>query len=220
VDSSNYKATYKNNKNAGTATVTITGTGKYSGTVTGHFTIYKAPQQITNVLSTYKKKYSSSSFKLNAKAKTAVTYVSSNKKVAVVNKSTGKVKIKGCGKAVITITAKGKNYKTATKKVTIRVVPNKTSITKLKSTSKSKINITYKKKTGATGYEVVYSTSKTFKAAKTKTKLIKGKSKNKAVIKGLKAGKKYYVKVRAYKTIDGKKYYSSYSKVKTVVVKR
>lgn len=220
VDSANYNLVYKNNKNVGTATVSITGKGKYSGTITGSFTISKASQQIINVLSTYKKKYSSSSFKLNAKAKTAVTYVSSNKKVAVVNKTTGRVQIKGCGKAVITITAKGKNYKTVTKKVTIIVAPDKTSITKLKSTSKAKINITYKKKTGATGYEVVYSTSKTFKTAKTKTKLVKGKSKNKAVIKGLTPGKKYYVKVRAYKTIDGKRYYSSYSKVKTVVVKR
>ncbi len=40
-----------------------------------------------------------------------------------------------------------------------------------------------------------------------------------ATIKNLKSGKKYYVRVRAYKTVSGVKIYGSYSKAKTVTVK-
>ena len=56
-----------------------------------------------------------------AKAKTALTYTSSNKKVAAVDKNV-KVTIKGAGKAVITVKAAATSeYKAATKKVTIKV---------------------------------------------------------------------------------------------------
>jgi uncharacterized protein YgiM (DUF1202 family) len=61
------------------------------------------------------------SYKLNAKAKTTLSYKSSNTSVATVDKN-GVVKIKGEGTAVITITAsKSSTYKSATKKVTIKV---------------------------------------------------------------------------------------------------
>ena len=78
------------------------------------YTIVKkaVAQKITGTAS-YNKTTASKAFKLNAKAKTALTYTSSNKKVATVDKN-GKVTIKGAGKAVITV-------KAATKKVTIKV---------------------------------------------------------------------------------------------------
>ena len=86
------------------------------------YTIVKkaVAQKITGTAS-YNKTTASKAFKLNAKAKTALTYTSSNKKVATVDKN-GKVTIKGAGKAVITVKAAATNeYKAATKKVTIKV---------------------------------------------------------------------------------------------------
>lgn len=86
------------------------------------YTIVKkaVAQKITGTAS-YNKTTASKAFKLNAKAKTALTYTSSNKKVATVDKN-GKVTIKDAGKAVITVKAAATGeYKAATKKVTIKV---------------------------------------------------------------------------------------------------
>ena len=70
---------------------------------------------------------------------------------------------------------------------------------------------------GAEGYEIQYSLKKNFKSAKT-NKL--GAKKTSLTVKRLKAGKKYYVRMRTYKTINGVKRYSEWSKVKTVKVKK
>ncbi len=59
------------------------------------------------------------------------------------------------------------------------------------------------------GYEVQYSTSKKFSSAKTK-KVTSNKTTS-VTLKSLKAKKTYYVRVRTYKTVDGKKYYSAWS---------
>ena len=67
------------------------------------------------------------------------------------------------------------------------------------------------------GYEVQYSTSKAFKGAKKKT--VKGKTKTSVKISNLKAKKKYYVRIRTYRTYKGKKYYSEWSKTKAVKTK-
>lgn len=87
------------------------------------------------------------------------------------------------------------------------------AITRIK---RKKATVVWKKVSGANGYEVKYATKKNFKKAKTVTvKATKGK----VVIKKLKAKKKYYVKVRAYKMHRGQKYYGAYSKVKKFVAK-
>ena len=79
-----------------------------------------------------------------------------------------------------------------------------------------KATVAWKKVSGANGYEVKYATKKNFKKAKTVTvKATKGK----VVIKKLKAKKKYYVKVRAYKMHRGQKYYGAFSKVKKFTAK-
>ncbi|MCR5834923.1 MAG: glycoside hydrolase family 16 protein [Lachnospiraceae bacterium] len=89
---------------------------------------------------------------------------------------------------------------------------------KIKKVSRAKngkkAKVTYKKVTGATGYEIRISTSKKFtKKATAKST----SSKTSKTIKKLKAGTKYYVKVRAFvKKADGTKSYSKWSKVKTV----
>ncbi|MDO5293709.1 MAG: fibronectin type III domain-containing protein [bacterium] len=116
------------------------------------------------------------------------------------------------GKATITIKGKG-NY-TGTKKVTFKIVPKKVGSLKVASKKTKTATVTYKKVTGASGYQISYKTSKngkykvagyTTKTSKTITKLSKKKT--------------IYVRVRAYKTINGKKYYGSYSSVKSVRVR-
>lgn len=100
--------------------------------------------------------------------------------------------------------------KTAMKKATVTILA-------LKFTAAGKATVSYKQSAvKATGYEIQYSTSSKFTAATTKTVTAKNTS---ATLKSLKSGKKYYVRVRAYKSISGIKVYGSYSKAKTVAVK-
>ena len=68
------------------------------------------------------------------------------------------------------------------------------------------------------GYEIQLATDKKFKKNK-KTITIKKQKTTKATVKKLKAKKKYYVRVRTYKTVNGKKVYSAWSKIKTVKTK-
>ena len=121
-----YTVSYKNNVNAGTAEVTITGSGSYSGSVSKTFKIAKAKQKIQIKKSSYKKTAGSKSFKLSGiKGIGKLSYKSSNTKAASVN-ANGKVTINGAGTAKITITAEGnKNYKKASAIIKIKVVKKK-----------------------------------------------------------------------------------------------
>lgn len=93
--------------------------------------------------------------------------------------------------------------------------PKKATITKLK-TSKKSITVYWKKIT-ASGFQIQYSTNSSFKKAKSVT--VKGSKKTSVTIKKLKKGKKYYVRVRAYKTVNGKKHYGTWSAKKSITVK-
>lgn len=97
-----------------------------------------------------------------------------------------------------------------TKKPVKTKVKNKkrTSIKKLVAKKKA-IKVTWKKKKGVKGYQLQYSTSKKFKKAK-KITIKKAKTTSKT-IKKLKAKKKYYVRIRTYIIVNGKKYYSKWS---------
>lgn len=96
--------------------------------------------------------------------------------------------------------------------------PKATSIKKLTGAKKA-FKIKWKKVKGVKGYQIQYSTKKKFKKKYTKTKTVKKAKTVKARIKKLKAGKKYYVRVRTYKVVNGKKVFSKWSKVKTVKTK-
>ena len=122
-----YTVAYSNNTNAGTATVTITGKGNYTGSKNVTFTIKKAAQSITasNLTLTFPKTGTISA----SGNKGSLSYKSSNTAIATVD-STGKVTAKGAGKATITITAAAtSNYNAATKTITVDVAKAAQSIT-------------------------------------------------------------------------------------------
>lgn len=107
--------------------------------------------------------------------------------------------------------------KPSTTKNTKTVKPKKTSIKKL-SKGKKKFTVTWAKVSGVKGYQIQYSSDKKFKKNNKMVTVTKQKT-TKATVKKLKSKKKYYVRVRTYKTINGKKIYSSWSKVKSVKTK-
>ena len=172
-------------------------------------------QKITKVSSTYKKSVGQS-FTLKPKAKGKITYKTGNKKVATVN-SKGKVTVKGTGKATITVTAKATStYSKSVKKITVYGVPKKPEMKKL-TAGKKKFTVQWRKDKKADGYQVQYSTDKKFK--KNVKSVNVSKKSTKATVKKLKKRKTYRVRVRSYKKINGKKYYSGWGKVKSVKVR-
>lgn len=107
--------------------------------------------------------------------------------------------------------------KPSTTKNTETVKPKKMSIKKL-SKGKKKFTVTWAKVSGVKGYQIQYSSNKKFKKNNKSVTVTKQKT-TKATVKKLKSKKKYYVRVRTYKTVNGKKIYSSWSKVKSVKTK-
>lgn len=112
-----------------------------------------------------------------------------------------------------------KNMETG-KTVTIKANvtnPKKVAGTKAKA-GKKQMTVTWKRDKKADGYQITYSQSKNFKKGKKNVVVNKNKT-TKKVIKNLKSGKKYYVKVRSYKKSGNKKIYGAYSKAKALKVK-
>ena len=91
-------------------------------------------------------------------------------------------------------------------------------LAKLKNTGKRAVTVQWKKSSGASGYQIYYGQTSRFKKAKTVT-ISKGKS-TKAVIKRLQKKKTYYVRIRAYQTVSGKRSYSVWSTPRSVIVKK
>ena len=121
---------------------------------------------------------------------------------------------KAVGRYGVQVKLKGR-YK-GTRTVNFTIKPKGTTVNKV-TAGKKKITVTWKKQTSqTTGYQIQYSTSSNFKNAKTVT--ISKNSSTKKTVTGLKSGKKYYVRVRTYKTVKtgdkSAKYYSNWSKSK------
>ena len=102
---------------------------------------------------------------------------------------------------------------------TFKINPKGTKISSISAKSKGFSVKWNKQSTQTTGYQLQYATDKNFTKNK-KTVTISGTKNVSRTVKNLKAKKKYYVRVRTYKTVKGKKYYSSWSGYKTVTTKK
>lgn len=125
---------------------------------------------------------------------------------------------KSLSKANATTTTKATTTAKATKKASNKNKPKKTKIKSVKG-KKNGFKITWKKVSGVKGYQIKYSTNKYFFESLTKSKNVKKAKTTSATVKNLRKGKTYFVKVRTYKIVKGKKVYSNWSKVKTVTAK-
>ena len=119
---------------------------------------------------------------------------------------------KNCGKAGMEVTGKG-SYTGKIKRYFV-IVPKKAQIRKIKA-GKKKAKVYVRKSPGKpSGYQICWSAGKKFSKPKSVSA-----ARTAYWMRGLKRKKYYYVKVRAYKTINGKKYFGSYSPRKRVRVK-
>ena len=124
---------------------------------------------------------------------------------------------KSVGKATITIT--GINAYSGKISKTFNIIPKGTSLSSLSAKSKGFTAKWSKQTTQTTGYEIQYATDSDFSKNKKSIVISKNSTVSKTVSK-LNAKKKYYVRIRTYKTVKSTKYYSSWSKTKTVTTKK
>lgn len=116
------------------------------------------------------------------------------------------------------VTVKFKNLYSGSAKGYFEIVPQSTTLTSVSASSRGFTARWSKRTTQTTGYQLQYATNSKFKSAKTVT-FVNNKTTSKKVTK-LTAKKKYYIRVRTYKTVSGKKYYSAWSNTKTVTTKK
>ncbi len=109
----------------------------------------------------------------------------------------------------------GKSAKSRSVKIYRVLTPD---ITALKSITAGRMTVQWRRNAKASGYVIQYSRNKNFSVRK--NVYVRSRNVVSKTITGLSKGKVYYVRIRTYKTVSGKKYYSGWSKVKRVVVKR
>lgn len=125
---------------------------------------------------------------------------------------------KNVGTASVIITGKG-SY-TGTISRTFKILPKGTSVSGSPAPSAKGFTVKWKRTSAAiTGYQVQYATSKKFTAKTTAAKTIRKAAVKKLTVKKLKSAKTYYVRIRTYQTVNGKTYYSGWSKAKTVITR-
>jgi len=145
-----------------------------------------------------------------------LSYSVADKKVVAIS-SYGKVTVKGYGKTEVTVKAAATAYyKKASKMITIKVIPKKVIPKKIESPKKRKIVFSWKKNKTVTGYKVWVDIKRNFS---TKQVLTLKKGTGSVNIGKVKSGKKYYVRIRSYKKVGKKKYYSKWSKALDIKVK-
>ena len=204
-----YTVSYSNNTKVGTAKVTITGKGNYTGLVSKTYSIKNNFKKATvsgistkaftgkNITQSITVKYNGKTLKNGTDY--TVSY-SNNKNI---------------GTATVKITGKGSYTGTITK--TFKINPAKQEIQKLTAKSKA-FFVDWAQKGSATGYEIQYATNSKFTSAK-KVTITNNKTDTKTISK-LSGKKKYYVRVRSYTTVKGTKYYGAWSSVKNVTTKK
>ena len=124
---------------------------------------------------------------------------------------------KSIGIAKVSITFKG-NY-SGTIEQSFTIAPKSVSITSVSALSKG-FAVSWKKGKDITGYEIQYSVNRKFTTKTSKKVLVTGKKTQKKQIKKLTVNKNYYVRIRTYKTVKGKKIYSNWSSAKSVKTKK
>lgn len=97
-------------------------------------------------------------------------------------------------------------------------IPKTSSIKNAKSLKKKQVKVYWKKDSKVSGYQILLATNSKFTKGK-KTVTVKGYKTTSKTIKSLKSKKTYYVKIRSYKTVSGKKVYGAFSKVKKAKIK-
>ena len=221
VDPATGKVTIKGGGTAAIMAYAAKGTNYTAGSTFCTIKVTKRSNTIkaSNIRRTWYAKARKISINAKVYGKAPLKYSSSSKSVKVDKKGRITIAAKFTGSARITIRSSATaGYNAATKSITVTVNPAGTTLMTAKNLSGRKAQITWKKNRYVTGYEIQYSVNKNFRSGSKKT--VSGVSKTKYTLTKLQKNKTYYVRIRTYKKSGTKKYYSSWSKVKAVRIRK
>ena len=229
LNKTDYTVSYKNNTASGTAGVTVTFKGNYAGRITATFVIYPKAVSIKTAKSTAKgvkltwnraangtgyivyRSVNGSSFR---RYKT----INSLSTISMVDGGAKKSGTKYAYKIYVYKLVNGKVYNSAASAVKLTYYMAAPAWKSLTNPSARAMTVKYWQASGATGYQIQYATSSTFKGAKTAN--IAGAKNVTKTVKGLAKNKRYYVRVRSYRKSGRVTYYSAWSTTKNVVIKK
>ena len=221
VDPATGKVTIKGGGTAAIMAYAAKGTNYTAGSTFCTIKVTKRSNTIkaSNIRRTWYAKARKISINAKVYGKAPLKYSSSSKSVKVDKKGRITIAAKFTGSARITICSSATaGYNAATKSITVTVNPAGTTLMTAKNLSGRKAQITWKKNRYVTGYEIQYSVNKNLRSGSKKT--VSGVSKMKYTLTKLQKNKTYYVRIRTYKKSGTKKYYSSWSKVKAVRIRK
>lgn len=212
VKDRDYSLEYVNNSSVGTASVIITGTGNYTGSISKNFKIIRGSVEKATISRISNQIYNGKAKKPKVTVRMVSHKLQLNRDYKVSYK-----KNKNCGKSSICIKGIG-NY-TGKKTVYFYIVPKKTSIRGIQSDKSGQIKLFWKQNVQASGYQITYAKNKSF-TKKRKVIYAKKSKTTERKISGLTKGGKYYVKIRSYILVNHKKVYGANSPTVTVRTKR
>lgn len=199
-----YTVSYANNTNAGTATITVTGIGKYSGTQTANFIIEGKNIETCDTTGVTDKTYTGDAYTPSITVsdngtvlKNGVDYI-----LTYVNNTNP-------GTASILVQGMSNNY-VGTKIISFKIAGVPIKGLKAATIKYNSIKLSWTKQSYADGYQICDS----------KSKVVKNVTKNSATITKLSAGKTYKYKVRSYiRNSDGSRSYGAFSPVLSTTTK-
>ena len=196
-----YQIVYPDTVNAGTTSLTLKGIGNYTGTRSVQYTIKR--RSLSDAVCTVKNAvYSGQPRKPAVTVKRGEKVLSAGKDYTLTWSNntrigTASVQIKGI-----------KNY-TGSRTLTFSILPSKMITVKVAGKTRQLL-VTWLSRKGASGYELQYSASA---AMKNPTLVKLNSTATRYTVTGLVKGKTYYVRMRIYYTVNGKKYYSAWSNI-------
>lgn len=197
-----FTVSYENNRNAGKGVVRISGMGSYGGTMVKEFTILPMHVSVLDFKVQNQVSYTGKAQKVSVKAvydnrllKEGIDYrlvYSNNRKPGY-----GKVRIQGIG-----------NYTGAISR-RFKILPAVPKTKKAVKTGEGTWKLFWKKSSAVSGYEIQYSTDKRFRKG-IKKQNAAGAKKTRLTVKVPAGDRKYYFRLRSYRKINGKKWYSKF----------
>lgn len=203
INGYDYIVSYCDNIDAGTASVLITGIGRYTGSAMKTYRILSAPLSNVSVKVQKSLKYTGK----KRQAKTTLTYLDhtlQNGKDYVLSYKNNR----NPGYATVIIEGKGNYYGKITCKY--KILPKAPETLKIKSAEENMRTLYWKKSSGVNGYKLQFCSGPQFES-NVKTHVISNGNKKRAAIKIPSTGKKYYFRICSYKIMDGKKWCSEWN---------
>lgn len=222
-----YSYTYKNNVKAGVGTVTVKGIGNYTGTVKKNIYISPAKPSLSAISKVDKglglswtRVSCASGYEIyrseNGKAYSKVKTITDGSIVKWTDTAAIKNGVKYSYQVVAyTISGSLKSAKSAAKSTYRLDTP---VITSISSRVRKQMTLTWRKNSQATYYHIQYSVKSDF--SDVKVAKVTGANNVSKVLSNLTAGKKYYVRIKTGKTVNGANYFSTWSGIKSITIKK